>query len=98
MNMRVTFGKSDDFSIWSSSISVSASNLQAILYTVVEMRSLAPFQYVASSSCSIFHINEISHAKVTTSCDIATPHDPIAMLLSHLQALYNNIVLIFVFL
>ena len=40
MEMRVSFGRSD---IWSSSISVSASNLQAIPYTVVEMEFLAPF-------------------------------------------------------
>ena len=38
-------------------ISVSASNLQAILYIVVEMRFLAPFQYVASSSRYIFCFN-----------------------------------------
>ena len=64
MNMRVLFGKSDDFWIWSSSISASASNLQAILYIVVVMRFLAPFQYGASSSCSIFHINlEPSHTR-----------------------------------
>jgi hypothetical protein len=35
-------------------------------------------------------------AKITTSCDMATPHAPIATLQSHLQALYNNIILTFV--
>ena len=35
-------------------------------------------------------------AKVTTSCDIVTPHTPIAILLSHLQALYNVIYFTFV--
>jgi hypothetical protein len=35
-------------------------------------------------------------AKVTTSCNMATPHAPIAILLSHLQALYNIIILTFV--
>ena len=34
-------------------------------------------------------------AKVTTSCNMATPHTPTAILLSHLQALYNVIILIF---
>ena len=45
-----------------------------------------------SSLRSIFHINLSSHirAKVTASCDMATPHTPTAILLSHLQALYNN--------
>jgi len=93
MNMRVSFGRYGDFWIWSSSISVSASNLQAILYTVVEMELLAPFQYVASSSCSIFHFNiELSHT--CQSDDMATLHTPIAILLSHLQALYNNIIIL----
>ena len=59
--------------------------------TVVEMSFLAPFQYVASSSCSIFHFNmELSHTR--QSDDMMTPHTPIAILLSHLQALYNNII------
>ena len=64
--------------------------------TVVEMSFLAPFQYVASSSCSIFHFNmELSHTR--QSDDMMTPHSPITILLSHLQALYNNnIILTFV--
>ena len=33
---------------------------------------------------------------MTTSYDMATPHTPIAILLSHLQALYNVIILTFV--
>jgi len=33
---------------------------------------------------------------VTTSYDMATSHTPIAILLSHLQALYNVIILTFV--
>jgi hypothetical protein len=51
-----------------------------------------------SSLRSIFHINLSSHirAKVTTSCDMATPHTPIAILLSHLQALSDFIILTFV--
>jgi hypothetical protein len=57
------------------------------------MELLAPFQYVASSSCSIFHFNiELSHTR--QSDDIATLHTPIAILLSHLQALYNNIIIL----
>ena len=41
---------------------------------------------------SIFYINLSSyiHAKVAAFCDIATLHTPTAILLSHLQALYNN--------
>ena len=36
-------------------------------------------------------------AQVTTSyCNMATLHTPIAILLSHLQAAYNNIILTFV--
>ena len=93
--MRWSFGKSDDFWIWSSSISVSASNLQAILYTVVEMRFLAPFQYVAFELP--FHIPYQSGALIyTSSCNIATSHTPIAILLSHLYALYNIIIPTFV--
>jgi len=86
--MRVLFGRSDTVWIWSSSISVSALNLQAILYTVVEMRFLAPFQNVAFELP--FHIPYQSGALAcTTSCNIATPHTPIAILLS--RALYNII-------
>jgi hypothetical protein len=96
--MRVLFSKSDDFGIRSSSISVTASNLQAILYTVVETRLLTPFQYVASSSCSIFHINmELLHTRRSyDSCNMATLHAPVVILQSHLQALYNIIILTFV--
>ena len=32
-----------------------------------------------------------------TSCNIVTPHAPIVVLLSHLQALYNNNVVILTF-
>ena len=35
-------------------MSVSASNLQAILYTVVEMRFLAPFQATASCPTGLY--------------------------------------------
>ena len=35
-------------------------------------------------------------AKVTTSYNMATPNTPIVILLSHLHALYNNIILTFV--
>ena len=51
-----------------------------------------------SSLRSIFHINLSSHirAKVTTSCDMATPHTPTAILLSHLQALSDVIILTFI--
>ena len=53
------------------------------------MRFLAPFQYVASSSRSIFHFNvELSHTR--QSDDMMTPHTPFAILLSHLRALHNN--------
>jgi hypothetical protein len=34
--------------------------------------------------------------KVTTSCDMAAPHTPIAILQSHLQALYDVLILTFV--
>ena len=95
LRMGWSFGKSDDFWIWSSFISVSASNLQAILYTVVEMRFLAPFQYVAFELP--FHIPYQSGALIyTTSCNMATPHTLIVILLSHLHTLYNIIILTFV--
>jgi hypothetical protein len=35
-------------------------------------------------------------AQVTTSYNMATPHTPIAIPLSHLQAVYNNNILTFV--
>src|SRR3984957_4464686 len=66
-----------------------------ILYMVVKMRFLAPFQYVAFELP--FHIPYQSGALIyTTSCNMATPHTPIAILLSHLHALYNIIILTFV--
>jgi hypothetical protein len=76
-------------------ISVSASNLQAILYMVVEMRFLVPFQYVAFELP--FHIPYQSGALVcTTSCNMATLHTLIAILLSHLRALYNIITFVII--
>jgi len=62
------------------------------------MRFLAPFQYIAFEPP--FHIpyqyGAPVRAKVMTFCVMATPHTPIAILLSHLQALPNVIILAFV--
>ena len=59
------------------------------------MRFLTPFQYVAFASVpySIPIWSSHIHAKVMTSYDTVTPNTPI--LLSHLHALYNIIILTF---
>ena len=54
----------------------------------MELRAPVPYSILIWSS----HIR----AKVTTSRDMATPHASTAILLSHLQALYNVIILTFV--
>ena len=62
---------------------------------VVEMRFLALFEYVAFKLP--FYIPYQSGALIyTTFCNMATPHTLIAILLSHLQALYNVIILFFI--
>ena len=59
------------------------------------MRFLAPFQYVAFKLP--FHILYQSEALIyTTFCNMATPHTLIAILLSHLQALYKVTILFFI--
>ena len=54
----------------------------------MELRAPVPYSILIWSS----HIR----TKVTTSRDMATPHASTAILLSHLQALYNVIILTFV--
>jgi len=54
----------------------------------MELRAPVPYSILIWSS----HIR----AKVMTSCGMAAPHAPIVILQSHLQALYNVIILIFV--
>ena len=56
MIWRLLFGRYGDFSIWSSSISAAASNLQAIPYIVVEIELLASYQYGGLNSIFIYQL------------------------------------------
>jgi len=87
LNLTRSFGDSDDFSIWSSSRSVIASNLHALPYEVVVLELLAPEYSKALTSTSRFRISLELYA-TTPLLNMATP-PAYTILIQHLYVIYD---------